>query len=94
MVKFDAMNLHIDKAGRIVLPKAVRQQLGLTPGSQLEVVPSADGVLLRPVSHRPAMQQTDGVWVHQGVSTATSEAEWARIVDTARDERADAAWSA
>lgn len=38
------MRTTIDKAGRLVIPKALRDQLGLTPG---EVEVSADGAALR-----------------------------------------------
>jgi AbrB family looped-hinge helix DNA binding protein len=94
MVESKAMNLHIDKAGRIVLPKAIRQQLGITPDSPLELVPSADGVLLRRVADKPMMRQIDGVWVHQGASTATADADWSNIVDSSREERAIGVWPA
>jgi AbrB family looped-hinge helix DNA binding protein len=94
MVESNAMNLHIDKAGRIVLPKAIRQQLGITPDSPLELVPSADGVLLRRTADKPMMRQIDGVWVHQGTSTATADADWSNIVDSTREERATGVWPA
>lgn len=83
------MNLRIDKAGRLVLPKSVRLQLGITPETSLELVPSADGILLRRVAERPSMQQVDGLWVHQG--TPTANADWAAVIDNVRDERADGA---
>ena len=86
------MQVHIDKAGRLVLPKAVRQQLGLTPDTALELVPGPDGVLLRPITEKPSMRQVDGLWVHQGVASPT--ADWSRVVDSVRDERADGAWNA
>ena len=85
------MNLHVDKAGRLVLPKSVRSQLGITPETALELVSSADGILLRRVAERPPMQQIDGLWVHQGSSTAN--ADWAAVIDRVRDERADSAWA-
>ena len=85
------MNLHIDKTGRLVLPKAVRQQLGITPETPLELVPSAGGILLRPVAERPSMQQVGGLWVHQGTSSAS--ADWGGVVDSVRAERADSAWT-
>jgi AbrB family looped-hinge helix DNA binding protein len=87
---FHAMNLRIDKAGRLVLPKSVRSQLGITPETSLELIQSADGVLLRRVAERPAMQLVDGLWVHQG--TASAGADWAAVVDSVRNERADSGW--
>ena len=46
---FGGMKLRIDKAGRLVLPKSVRSQLDITPETSLELVQSADGILLRRV---------------------------------------------
>lgn len=86
-----AMNLHIDKAGRLVLPKSVRSQFGITPDTPLELIQSADGILLRPVAERPSMQLVDGLWVHQGV--CTTKVEWNSIVDDIREERAESAWA-
>ena len=84
------MNVRIDKAGRLVLPKSVRSQLGITPETALELIQSADGVLLRRVAERPSMQQVEGLWVHQGTSTAN--ADWGEAIDSVRNERADSAW--
>ena len=95
------MNLRIDRAERLVLPKSVRSQWGITPDTALELVQRADGILLRRVAERPSMQQVDGVWVHQGTSGASTDnaanatnADWAAVVDSVRDERADSAWKA
>ena len=64
----------------------------------LELVQRADGILLRRVAERPSMQQVDGLWVHQGTSGASTDnaanADWAAVVDSVRDERADSAWKA
>lgn len=87
----NGMNLRIDKAGRLVLPKSVRSQLGITPETALELVQSADGVLLRRVDQRPSMKQVDGLWVHQGICTANTD--WAGVIDSVRNERADSAWA-
>lgn len=38
----------IDRAGRMVLPKRVRERLGLGPGDALDLEVLADGVILRP----------------------------------------------
>jgi len=39
----------IDKAGRIVLPKPVRERFHLREGSELELEERSDGLTLRPV---------------------------------------------
>ncbi len=79
------MVVKIDKSGRIVVPKPLRDRLGLKPDMELEVHEQADGVLLRvPVPH-PTMVHVDGLWVHQG--TAPANADWARVFEDVRDER-------
>lgn len=55
------MRTTIDKAGRLVIPKALREQLGLAPG---EVEVSADGAALR-VEAIPggSFVEVNGRWV-------------------------------
>jgi AbrB family looped-hinge helix DNA binding protein len=55
--------LTIDKAGRIVLPKPVRDELQLSPGDSLEVESSDDRVILRPVRGNGRIYKKQGVWV-------------------------------
>jgi AbrB family looped-hinge helix DNA binding protein len=43
------MKTSLDKAGRILLPKRLRAELGLKPGDDLEIKKSSDGIMLRPV---------------------------------------------
>ena len=82
------MEVRIDKAGRIVVPKALRDRLGLKPDSDLEVVEQSDGVLLRKPHQVPSMVRIDGLWVHQGVPEPS--ADWNRVVDDVREERIEA----
>lgn len=60
------MTLKMDKAGRVILPKPVRDRLGLHEGSDLEVVETPEGVMLKPVEDRPSMIKKQGLWVHTG----------------------------
>ena len=55
--------LTIDKAGRIVLPKLVRDELQLSPGDSLEVESSEERVILRPVRGNGRIYKKQGVWV-------------------------------
>lgn len=60
------MTLKIDKAGRVILPKPVRDRLGLHAGSELEMQETAEGVTLRPAGQEPSMVKEKGIWVHTG----------------------------
>jgi AbrB family looped-hinge helix DNA binding protein len=81
----NGMELKIDKAGRIVVPKPLRERLGFMPDMDLEAVEQPDGVLLKRAQQRPSMVKVDGLWVHQG--RAEPGANWERILEDVREER-------
>jgi AbrB family looped-hinge helix DNA binding protein len=56
----------MDRAGRLVLPKPVRQQLQLEPGEPLELESFEDHIELRPVRGNASMYKKQGVWVFRG----------------------------
>lgn len=87
MASSNGIRLTIDKFGRVVVPKPLRKRLGLKPGTELEAVDQAGGLLLRAVETRPAMVKVDGLWVHRGVADAG--ADWDRVIQDVRDERID-----
>lgn len=60
--------LTIDKAGRIVVPKAFRDQLRLRPGAELELIDAGDHLELRPVERGPALVREGKWWVHTGTA--------------------------
>jgi AbrB family looped-hinge helix DNA binding protein len=53
----------IDQAGRVVLPKKLRDELRLTPGDTLDVTVQGEDVMLRPRRHSSPMHKKDGIWV-------------------------------
>jgi AbrB family looped-hinge helix DNA binding protein len=55
--------LSIDRAGRLVLPKPVRQQLQLEPGETLELESFEDHIVLRPVRGNAPLHKKRGIWV-------------------------------
>ena len=81
------MELRIDKAGRIVVPKPLRERLGFKPDTALEAIEQPEGVLLKRVEQRPSMIKVDGLWVHQG--NAEAGAKWHSILEDVREERID-----
>ena len=60
------MTLKIDKAGRVVLPKPVRDRFGLRAGSSLQVQETPEGVVLKPISKRPSLVRAGRFLVHTG----------------------------
>ena len=79
------MTLRIDKAGRIVVPKSIRDRLGLGPGADLEVSEGPEGLLLKPVRRRPSLVQEGELLVHQG--TLPKDYDWNRLLEDSREER-------
>jgi AbrB family looped-hinge helix DNA binding protein len=53
----------IDKAGRLVLPKPMRDALRLKPGATLEIQQNGDSITLRPPHPRAELVKKNGMWV-------------------------------
>ena len=81
----NGMTLRIDKAGRIVVPKPLRERLGFKPDTALLAIEQPGGVFLKRAEQRPSMAKVDGLWVHQG--RAEPGANWERILEDVREER-------
>lgn len=81
----NGMTLKIDKAGRIILPKAVRDRLRLREGSNLDLQEIPGGVVLTPLEQTPSMVRQNGVWVHQG--RVPRGFDWDEVLETVREDR-------
>ncbi len=55
--------LTIDGAGRVVLPKPVRDKLDLGPGDCLELENTGETITLRPLRTVAPLNKEQGVWV-------------------------------
>jgi AbrB family looped-hinge helix DNA binding protein len=49
------MRTTIDKAGRLVIPAAIRERAGLTPGAELEITEDESGIRLERVAQGPRL---------------------------------------
>ena len=78
------MTLKIDSAGRIVVPKPMRERLGFKAGTDIEIVETADGIVLKPVTDQPVMEKVNGLWVHHGRTHA--HFHWDRFIQEEREE--------
>ena len=63
----------IDKAGRIVLPKPLRDQLQLEAGATLEIETSGEAITLRPLRGQAPLRKKQGVWVFRSGEPLTAE---------------------
>lgn len=80
--------LTMDKVGRIVLPKPVREKLQLAPGDELELESLDDGITLRPLRGTAQLRKKRGVWVfHCGEPLSASTVE--ETIEQVRRERDD-----
>jgi len=53
----------LDQAGRVVLPKALRDELCLSPGDTLDLTVNGEDVTLRPRRAATPLQKERGIWV-------------------------------
>lgn len=84
------MTLKIDKAGRVILPKPVRDRLGLRAGSDLEIEETAEGIVLKPAERLPSLIKKGNFLVHTG--EVPDGYDILRAIDEDREERARRAW--
>lgn len=74
----------IDGAGRLVLPKSLRDEMRLGPGDDLLVESEGDRITLRPVRPEALLKKEHGIWVYQGES---SELSIPKLIDQEREKR-------
>lgn len=76
----------IDKAGRIVLPKHLRDELQLQPGDSLEVNTTGEQITLRPLRGNAPLRKKRGVWIFE-TGEPLSEAAVEKTTREIRRER-------
>jgi AbrB family looped-hinge helix DNA binding protein len=74
----------VDKAGRVVLPKPLRDKLRLAAGDQLLIESEGERMTLRPVRPQATMKKEYGIWVYQG---ELSEASIPDLIERERENR-------
>jgi AbrB family looped-hinge helix DNA binding protein len=79
------MHVKVDQAGRIVLPKKVRDRLGLRKDSALELKESAEGIFLTPIDEDSAWQRENGRLVFYGCPVG--RVDWDKLIEEDREER-------
>jgi AbrB family looped-hinge helix DNA binding protein len=82
-----AMELTIDKFGRVVLPKKLREHLGVGVSLKVEVKETAEGILLKPVRQASNLVMKDGILILKGSGENSDRIDWDSLVEDEREER-------
>lgn len=79
----------LDKAGRVVLPKPLRDELRLEPGDKLELESEGEQVTLRPIRTAAPLKKERGIWVFRkgGKLPADATSRVLKAVREGRDRR-------
>jgi AbrB family looped-hinge helix DNA binding protein len=81
--------LTVDKAGRVVLPKPVRDELQLSPGDSLELESSEQQIVLRPVRGTGPLRKKRGIWVFRTGEPLSAKTVSEAITEVRRDRDHD-----
>jgi AbrB family looped-hinge helix DNA binding protein len=84
-----AIQLTVDKAGRVVLPKPVRDELQLSPGDSLELESSEQQIVLRPVRGIGPLRKKQGIWVFRTGVSLSAETVNSAIAEVRRQRDLD-----
>jgi AbrB family looped-hinge helix DNA binding protein len=80
--------LTLDKTGRIVLPKPMRDELQLEAGDTLEVESTGEEIRLRPLRGHAGLRKKQGVWVFRSGEPLTREAVEKTVREVRRERDA------
>lgn len=73
------METSIDSVGRIVVPKRLREELGLTPGSTIDISRYGAGLQLVPAGRTARLVEESGVLVATGETTIDDDVVYGLI---------------
>ena len=77
------MEAIVDQAGRIVLPKFIRDALGLLPGTRVDISPYGAGAQIVPAGRTARLIEEEGVLVAAGETPVDDDVLFA-LIDAGR----------
>jgi AbrB family looped-hinge helix DNA binding protein len=72
----------LDRAGRVLIPKSLRERLHLQPGDVLQLESQGDDITIRPQRSNPSLVKERGIWI-----LSTGEPTAASIPDLIEEQR-------
>ena len=79
------MKVTIDKAGRVVIPKPLRDRFNLQPGAAMEIEAEAEGLRLTVEPTGSSLIRKKGVLIHHGAERV--ELDMPAFIEGQRDTR-------
>lgn len=80
------MRTTIDKAGRIVIPRSLRDHIGLADGGEVEIELEGAGVRIEPVVGRD-LREVGGLLLIPGIGTPLGDGAVGELIDADRHGR-------
>ena len=77
------MRTTIDALGRVVVPKALRDALGLTPGTAVDISQYGSGLTMVPAGRTARLVEESGVLIARGDTTIDDDVVFA-LLDAGR----------
>lgn len=78
------MEAKVDSVGRIVLPKPLRERLGLIAGSSVDVSPYGDGLHIAPISRTARLERRADGRLVAASETAVTDDDIFGLIDSIR----------
>jgi AbrB family looped-hinge helix DNA binding protein len=82
------MQTAIDKFGRVLIPKSIRDHLGVEPGEVVQVIEQDNQILIKLIKNKTALKMKDNIMVYDAEPTGDIE----EAIKKQRDERMDDIW--
>jgi AbrB family looped-hinge helix DNA binding protein len=81
-----AKSLSVDRLGRVVLPKSLRERYGLAGGAELDLTDTGDGILLTPRRATAALTRLKNGFPVLSL-TGHTDADLGALIERTREER-------
>jgi AbrB family looped-hinge helix DNA binding protein len=79
------MEVTIDEYGRIVVPKSLRDRLGIGAGTELAIEEENGRLVLQPIPERAVLEERDGLLV--STAEVNSDVDVEAVIDEVRKTR-------
>ena len=84
----------VDTGGRVLIPKELRDRLGVGPGDVLELFEASEQITLKPVRQTMPLEKRHGFWVYTGQAPPGATESIEALIADDREARATALMAA